>query len=133
MRVILFVLVCTTASLSCSESSRDDHFARSFIDRVYQRDTSVFSQLEPRSLLREFAAKKLATVADQLPPPPPDSVRLVRREKLYGMDEAPEVSYQLTYLIYGASRETRLDIWLVPENGRTYVDEVQATQIAPAH
>jgi hypothetical protein len=131
--LILFVLVCTTASLSCHESSRDDHFARSFINRVYQRDTAVFSQLEPGSLLSEFAAKRLASVADRLPPPPPDSVRLVGRETLYGMDAAPSVSRKLSYLIDAASRETRVDLWLVTKNRRTYVYEVQATQTAAAH
>ena len=132
IRFILFVSVCTTATLGCSERFRDDHFARSFINRVYQRDTSVLSDLEPRSLLREFAAKRLPALLDSLPPPPV-SIRLVEREKLLGFDEAPPISYQLTYLIGAGSRETRVDLWLVPENGRTYVEEVRATRAVPAH
>ena len=132
IRVILFVSVCTMANLNCNESSRDDRFARSFINLVYQRDTSVFSQLEPRSLLREFAAKRLAALLDSLPPPPV-SLRLVEHQMVYGMDAAPEVSRQLTYLLKGGSRETRVDLRLVSESGRTYVDAVWATQPALAH
>ena len=120
------------ASLNCSESARDDRFARSFIYRVYQRDNSVLSQLEPRSLLREFAAKRLAALLDSLPPPPV-SIHLVHRERLLGMDEAPPISHELTYLIDGASRQSRVAILLVPENGRTYVEEIRVVQTGPAH
>ena len=132
IRVILFVSVCTMASLNCSESSRDDRFARSFINRVYQRDTSVFAQLEPGSLLRTFAAKRLAALLDSLPPPPV-SIRLVEHQLAYGMDAAPEVSRQLTYLVKSGSRAMRVDLRLVSDSGRTYVDALWATPPAPAH
>jgi len=120
------------ASLNCSESSRDNRFARSFINRVYQRDTSVYSQMEPRSLLRAFAAIRLAAVLDSLPPPPV-SIRLIQHETVLGMDAAPEVSRRLTYLVKGGSRERGVVLSLVSENGRTYVDAVWTTQPPPAH
>ncbi len=132
MRIILFVSVCTLANLGCRERWKDDHFGRSFINRVYQRDNSVLSDLEPQSLLREFAAQRLAALLDTLPQPPV-SIRLIQDETVYGFDEAPPVSRRLTYLVKGGSRNRNLVLSLVSENGRTYVDAVWTTQPAPKH
>ena len=122
------VVVVAITSLSCRANPKDDQFARSFIDRIARRDSSIAVLFEPASDISRASWKNLITVADRLPAAPADSIRLVEWER--GKNQIGPYR-KLTYLIDRGSKETRVELWLVSHNGQTYVNTVRAIEMVP--
>lgn len=127
-RWLVFAIV-TAALAGCRPDSRDDAFARAFIENVRTRSPAGARQLEPGTEISlQGWERVMEVVGAQLPSGAPDSTRLVGWESIRD-DEGR--ARKLTYHVYGTGRVIRVEVWLVRQGDRTYVNTVAASAAAP--
>jgi hypothetical protein len=115
------MLLCTVSgALSCVPKTQDDPIARRFIEEVRSGDRAGDAQRQPGSQISSIPWRQFTDqFAEQFPPGTWDSVKLIAWEK--GRDD--EGGYRkLTYLIHSSAGDARAEVWLVAQDGRTYVN-----------